>query len=158
MDGSQPSTGEIPPDLSPKKHLIKAHKPPKPASPNKSPAATNQRRGEAITVARSRLGASKNSQVNSGTKSGIPPRGGRSHSQKAPLLQKLAIATEGINPKDQKKISANTKLAGDEMLAGQPGQEGYQIASNDTDISLHPSILYGYQSTSSILKSLNAGS
>ncbi|OIT08479.1 hypothetical protein A4A49_00874 [Nicotiana attenuata] len=157
MDGSKPSTGENPPVKSPKKRLNKAHNPPKPVFPNTSPAATNQRKGEGITVAHSSLRASKNSKVNFGTKKVIPLHGDCSSSQNAHPHQKSAISTVEINVNDRLQNASNIELAGDRVLAGQSGNVGYQNARTNEDISLAPSILYGYQSTNSILKSLNPG-
>ncbi|OIT21110.1 hypothetical protein A4A49_41049 [Nicotiana attenuata] len=157
MDGSKPSAGENPPVKSPKKRLNKAHNPPKPVFPNTSPAAMNQRKGEAVTVARSRLGASKNSKVNSGTKKVIPLHGDCSSSQNAHPHQKSAISTVEINVNDRLRNASNIELAGDGFPAGQSGNAGYQNARTNEDISLAPSVLYGYQSTDSILKSLNPG-
>lgn len=158
MDSSPSSSGENPMDQSPKKRLNKVHNLYKPDYANISPAATNQRKGEAITVARSCLGASTNSQVNSRTKNGIPLHGDCSPPQNAYPRQKSANSTMGINTNDQLKNSGNTELAKNCVLVGQSENAWYQNACIDEDNSLAPSILYMYQSIASILQSLILGS
>ncbi|OIT27219.1 hypothetical protein A4A49_37653 [Nicotiana attenuata] len=60
-------------------------------------------------------------------------------------------------PNDHLHKNSNTKLARDGVPAGQVENAGYQNDRPNEDISLAPSILYGYQSTASILQSLNPG-
>lgn len=63
----------------------------------------------------------------------------------------------GINANDHLQNASNTELTGDGVPVGQFENAGYQNSHTNEHISLAPSILYVYQSTASILKSLNPG-
>ncbi|OIT08132.1 hypothetical protein A4A49_15874 [Nicotiana attenuata] len=122
---------------------------------NSNPHATNLKNGDAITVANNRLGAFENSQLNSGPNLTISNRGDSSPSPGATPLQKSTDSTMGITPNDLLKNEGSSEVAGNGVPAGQIENAWYQKTRKEENNTIEPSILYGYQSTASILQSLH---
>ncbi|OIT36808.1 hypothetical protein A4A49_60393, partial [Nicotiana attenuata] len=155
MATAPPSTGGKPPDQRQKMRLSKANTVQQISLKNSNPAATNLKNGDAITIANNRLGASENSQLNSGPNIIISNQGDSSPSPGATPLQKSTDSTVGITPNDLLKNEDSLEVAGNGVLTGQIENAWYQKMRKEENNNIEPSILYWYQSTASILQSLH---
>lgn len=148
------SSGQKPTNQTQKKRHLNAHTTIQESLQASIPFATNLQKGVEITIAKNLLGTLKIPHGDSGSKNEIPIHGDCYPSQNVSPIKKSVNSTVGIITNDQLNIPGQS-LTGNGVPAGQIENSWYQKAPIDKRNSVDPSILYGYQSTASILQSLH---